>query len=65
MIIALKTEFSRHKRYGTQLSLIMLDVDHFKKVLTDGDQLVALADQALYHAKKNGRNLYEVLTASI
>lgn len=154
--IALKTEFSRHKRNGTQLSLIMIDVDHFKKyndhyghlkgdeclqqiartlkatagrapdivaryggeefvvilpetnsqgaavlagrigetvlrlnlphaasdisdfvtislgitsttdhVLTDGDQLVALADQAMYQAKKNGRNRYEVLPASI
>ena len=28
---ALRTEFSRHKRSGSQLSLIMLDVDHFKK----------------------------------
>ena len=33
--------------------------------LTDGVQLVALADQALYHAKKNGHNRYEVLPASI
>lgn len=153
---ALQIEFSRHKRSGSQLSLIMLDVDHFKKyndhyghlegddclrqiartlkavvergsdivaryggeefvvilpdtnrqgaavlagriaesvlklalphaksdtsefvtislgiasatdhVLTDGAQLVALADQALFHAKENGRNRYEVLTASI
>lgn len=153
---ALRTEFSRHKRSGSQLSLIMLDVDHFKKyndhyghlagddcllqiaralklmvkrppdivaryggeefvvilpdtdrqgaivvaerigesvlrlalphaqsdisefvtislgvatacdhVLTDGAQLVALADQALYQAKKGGRNRYEVWPASI
>ncbi|MBU0663800.1 MAG: diguanylate cyclase [Proteobacteria bacterium] len=153
---ALRTEFLRHKRSGSQLSLIMLDVDHFKKyndhyghlagddcllqianalkavvkrppdivaryggeefvvilpetdlqgaailagrigeavlglarlhptsdtsefvtislgiataenhVLTDGAQLVALADQALYQAKKDGRNRYKVLTTSI
>ena len=29
--LVLPTEFSRHKRLGSQLSLIMLDVDHFKK----------------------------------
>ena len=153
---ALQTEFSRHERSGSQLSLIMLDVDHFKEyndryghlrgdeclrqiartlktvverssdiaaryggdefvvilpdtnsqgavvlagrigeavlglglphaesdisafvtislgiataadhVLTDGAQLVALADQALYLAKKNGRNCYEVLAAPL
>lgn len=28
---ALQTEFSRHKRTGSQLSLIMIDVDYFKK----------------------------------
>jgi len=28
---ALRTEFSRHKRLGSHLSLIILDVDHFKK----------------------------------
>lgn len=151
---ALRTEFSRHKRSGSQLSLIMLDVDHFKKyndcyghiegdnclqkiahtlktmverapdivaryggeefvvilpdtnsqgaavlarricesvlrlalphvesdtsefvtislgiasaadhVLTDDTQLVALADQALYQAKMNGRNRCEILVA--
>ena len=153
---ALRTEFSRHKRSGSQLSLIMLDVDHFKKyndhyghsagddclrqiahtlkavvergpdivaryggeefvvilpdtdrhgaavlagrigeavlrlalphaqsdisefvtislgvataadhILNDGAQLVALADQALYQAKKDGRNRYDVWPASI
>jgi GGDEF domain-containing protein len=41
---------------------IVTATDH---VLTDGDQLVALADQALYNAKNNGRNRYEVMTASI
>jgi len=152
----LQTEFSRYKRSGSQLSLIMLDVDHFKKyndhyghlagdrclqqiaqaarvvvergtdvvaryggeeflvilpdtdregavklaerlgesvrslrlphatsgtsefvtislgvasasehVLDDSAQLVALADQALYLAKGNGRNRYECLPASI
>ena len=29
--LVLQTEFSRHKRSGSPLSLIMLDVDHFKK----------------------------------
>ena len=153
---ALQVEFLRHKRSGSQWSLIMIDVDHFKKyndhyghiagddclrqiahtlkavvergpdilaryggeeflailpdtnsqgaavlagrigeavlrlalphtqsdtsefvtislgvatvtdrVLTDGAQLVALADQALYQAKKGGRNRYEVWPASI
>ena len=35
------------------------------RLLTDGDQLVALADQAMYRAKKNGRNRYEMAAPSI
>lgn len=35
-------------------------MDH---VLTEGVQLIALADQTLYRAKKNGRNRYEVMAA--
>ncbi|MBW4056191.1 MAG: diguanylate cyclase [Proteobacteria bacterium] len=153
---ALLTEFSRHKRSCSQLTLIMLDVDHFKKyndhyghiegdeclrqiarvlkdmvergsdivaryggeefvvilpdtdrqgaavlagriadsvlklalphtisdtsefvtislgiataadhILTDGAQLVALADQALFNAKNNGRNRYEVMDSVV
>ncbi len=152
---ALRAEFSRHQRSGAQLSLIMLDVDHFKKfndhyghpagddclrqiaqtlqavvkreadiiaryggeefvviladtnlqgalalaariaeavsnlkfphaksdvsefvtvslgiataadhVLNHGDQLVSLADQAMYRAKMNGRNRCEVRSSS-
>ena len=33
-------------------------------ILTDSSQLVALADQAMYQAKNNGRNRYVILTAS-
>jgi diguanylate cyclase (GGDEF)-like protein/PAS domain S-box-containing protein len=152
---ALRSEFSRHQRSGAQLSLIMIDVDHFKKyndhyghpagddclrqiaqtlqkvvereadviaryggeefvviladtnlqgalaltarireavsnlafpharsdvsefvtvslgiataadhLLNDGDQLVSLADQAMYLAKMNGRNRCEVMSPS-
>jgi hypothetical protein len=56
----LNSELSYARRHGSPLSLIMFDVDHFKKLndtyghLAGDDVLVKLA--ALYEAKRAGRN---------
>ncbi len=59
---ALQTEFSRYKRSGSQLSLIMLDVDHFKKYNDyyghlNGDKCLQKIAEALKTKVKRGTDI--------
>lgn len=59
---ALQTEFSRHKRTGSQLSLIMIDVDYFKKYNDyyghlEGDDCLRQIARALKTASERGTDL--------
>lgn len=60
--MALQTEFSRHKRTGSQLSLIMIDVDYFKKYNDyyghlEGDDCLRQIARALKTAIERGTDL--------
>ncbi len=58
----LQAEFSRHKRTGSQLSLIMIDVDYFKKYNDyyghlEGDDCLRQIARALKMASERGADL--------